>query len=417
MKKEGLLSRFIIFCHRNSILYQWKSSSELIGLKLEDLENQRSQEHFINEADGWIVTYQGATKKLLTLNSDLTKWVHEDILSIADEAHHLGVNPHEPESQVWGKTFLHLTSSSKIRLGLTGTPFRTDNLAFCAAKRIRINQGNELIEVINPDLSVEPRELIAAGDIRPLEFHFQDGLIEHRTKEKYNVETSPLSTEQREIWRARNLRRAIKLTDTSSIAMQLLIKSRNKLEKIRQIHPNAAALVIAKDIDHAIGIANFLKEDGGRVELVHSFNKDAGRQLASFQKNDSNWLVSVDMCSEGFDAPRIRVIAYLSTVVTKSRFIQAITRAVRISQQRSSLEPIPRNSSHVFAPADPLLMDYARSWSTAKPYLIQGNETIAASGINTGEPKGPTLPMEAINDRAGKLIKFGTTQLPNFLKG
>ena len=69
------------------------------------------------------------------------------------------------------------------------------------------------------------------------------------------------------------------------------------------------------------------------------------------------------MCAEGFDASRIRVVAYLTTVVTRSRFVQGITRAVRMCGERANLESIPREPSYVFAPADPLLMQYARSWS------------------------------------------------------
>ena len=67
-----------------------------------------------------------------------------------------------------------------------------------------------------------------------------------------------------------------------------------------------------------------------------------------FDSGTSDWLVSVDMCSEGFDAPRLRVVAYLTTVVTKSRFLQAITRAVRMCAARSSLEQVPRDPSFIF---------------------------------------------------------------------
>ena len=70
-----------------------------------------------------------------------------------------------------------------------------------------------------------------------------------------------------------------------------------------------------------------------------------------------------------FDAPRLRVIAYLTTVVTKSRFLQGITRAVRMTPELAAQEPTPRHPSFVYAPADPLLMGYARTWSLAEPYV------------------------------------------------
>ena len=88
-----------------------------------------------------------------------------------------------------------------------------------------------------------------------------------------------------------------------------------------------------------------------------------------------------------------------------------------MSSRRESLEPIPRNPSYIFAPADPLLMEHARSWSESKPYLIKGNQSSDEIASNSWTSKGPTLPLEAIDDGAGKLIRMRTAELPHFLKG
>ena len=416
MQQEGLLSGFLVFCHRNSILSQWRSSSEKLGLSLEDLDTWQDQKDLASVADGLIVSYQGATKRLDAIRETLRVFNDKRFLAIADEAHHLGVDPEEPDGQVWGKTFLDLTESSTLRLGLTGTPFRADNLAFCSARKVRLHEQGALIEQITPDLCVEPRELISAGDVRPLEFHFQDGWVEHSSLGHPDREVSLISRESRESWRARNLRRAIRLSDSSSIAVQLVLRARLKLEMIRLKHSNAAGLVIAKDIDHAIAISNLLRENGESVMLVHSQEQNSSEYLSSFQESQDHWLVSVDMCSEGFDAPRLRVVAYITTVATRSRFLQAITRAVRMSSTRALLEPVPRHPSYVFAPADPLLMEYARSWSISKPYLIRRDDTNNSIGGNTCISRGPSLPMEAVNDGAGEVIRMRVAQLPNFLK-
>ena len=327
------------------------------------------------------------------------------------------MDPDEPDGPVWGRTFLELSSQARLRLGLTGTPFRADNLAFCAARRIRIQEGGQLVEQISPDLCVEPRELIAAGDVRPLEFRFQDGWVEHSRAGKPDRDVSPLSEEVRESWRARNLRRAIHLSDSSSIAQQLLIRARRKLEQVREHHPNAGGLVIAKDIAHARSISSLLREQGDRVDLVHSQDPEAAERLSSFQEGGADWLVSIDMCAEGFDAPRLRVVAYLTTVVTRSRFVQGITRAVRMCSTRAATETVPRDPSYVFAPADPLLMSYARSWSLSEPYRIQAQQQEADSDepLQSSAWRGPSLPLEAVNDGAGAVIRLRTPELPNFL--
>ena len=158
----------------------------------------------------------------------------------------------------------------RLRLGLTGTPFRADNLAFCAARRMRVRlDDGGWVEQIRPDLCVEPRDLIAAGDVRPLEFRFQDGWVEHSREGHPDRDVSPLSAEQRESWRARNLRRAIRLAD-SSIGQQVLLRAQQKLNQLHEQQPQAAGLVIARDISHAEAISRVLIDDGNRVELILS---------------------------------------------------------------------------------------------------------------------------------------------------
>jgi superfamily II DNA or RNA helicase len=409
MQQEGRLQKFLVFCHRTSILSQWQSAAQRLGLKLQEWPCS-------GDADGLLITYQGAGRQLEQLQQELDAWQLHTSLAIADEAHHLGIDPDEPDNTAWGDTFLSLTQNCRLRLGLTGTPFRADNLAFCAARRIQLRQEGELIEQIVPDLAVEPRELIAAGDVRPLEFRFQDGWVEHSREGMPDRDVSPLSAETRESWRARNLRRAIELGDESGIGQLLLLRAQRKLKQVRLQQPNAAGLVIARDIDHAQAITTLLEEDGHRVDLVHSQESGAAERLNNFQKGCAQWLVSIDMCAEGFDAPRLRVIAYLTTVVTKSRFLQGITRAVRMTPELAAQEPTPRHPSYVYAPADPLLMGYARTWSLAEPYVIQPKQEQLVEVASGGSCRGPSLPLEAVDDGASQLIRVRSPQLPGFLR-
>jgi superfamily II DNA or RNA helicase len=153
------------------------------------------------------------------------------------------------------------------------------------------------------------------------------------------------------------------------------------------------------------------------VELVHSQSPQAAERLHGFQCGTADWLVSIDMCAEGFDAPRLRVVAYLTTVVTRSRFVQGITRAVRMTATLAAKETIPRAPSFVFAPADPRLMEYARSWSIAEPYVLRPREDAEADELGAGGHwRGPSLPMEAVEDGAGNVIRLKTPELPLFLQ-
>ena len=420
LHREGRLGRFVVFCHRSAIALQWQQAAGRLGLHLQSWDPaQSSNSH--QTWQGLLVSYQSAARHLHDLEAQWSSGGLGPWLAIADEVHHLGVDPDEPEAAAWGHAFSRVTAGASLRLGLTGTPFRADNLAFCAARRQSRRDGDLLVEQIIPDLSVEPRQLIAAGDVRPLEFRFQDGWVDHGRPGDDGAgcggtETSPLSAEERESWRARNLRRAISLGDAGSIALRLLLAARNRLERLRADHPGAGGLVIARDIAHARHISQLLAEQGDRVHLVHSQDPEAAGRMAAFRAGDADWLVSIDMCAEGFDAPRVRVVAYLTTVVTRSRFLQAITRAVRMDGERGEREPIPRHPSYVYAPADPRLMQYARSWSLSEPYWLRP-PTAATLPTGGGTVCAPDLrgPLEAVADTAGELIRLQGPQLPSFL--
>ncbi|MFM7512185.1 MAG: DEAD/DEAH box helicase [Cyanobium sp.] len=413
LQREGRLDRFVVFCHRSSIAEQWHQAAARLGLHLEtwdpDWQAAAASWH------GLLISYQSAGRNRQLLQHLLPQLGLGRWQAIADEVHHLGLDPDEPEAAAWGHAFTCLTAGAQLRLGLTGTPFRADNLAFCAARRLKVREGEVIVERIAPDLSVEPLQLIAAGDVRPLEFRFQDGWVDHGYRDQPgDLHTSPLSTEERESWRARNLRRAIRLADESGIAQLLLLRARRRLAQVRGAHPEAGGLVVARDIAHARRISGLLEEQGDRVQLVHSQDPEASARLVAFRGGASDWLVSIDMAAEGFDAPRVRVVVYLTTVVTRSRFIQAITRAVRIDGSRAGLEAIPRDPSYVFAPADPLLIRHARSWSISEPYLVRPRSPGEMTAPGWGS--GPSLPLEAVDERAGTVIRMGGPELPPFLR-
>ena len=412
LQREGRLSHLLVFCHRSSIATQWRSAARQLGLTLAEWPTATAGSF---SGAGLLLSYQGAARQIERLEAELAWARSARVLVVADEVHHLGIDPEEPEAAVWGHAFHRLSQGCILRLGLSGTPFRADNLAFRAARRHRQWEQGELVEHIAADLTVEPRQLIASGDVRPLEFRFQDGWVDHG--HLGDTERSSLSAEQRESWRARNLRRAIQPGDASSIALRLLLQARRRLDRLRASdHPEAGGLVIARDIAHARRITGLLEEEGDRVMLVHSQDPDAVANLQAFRGGEAKWLVSIDMCAEGFDAPRLRVVAYLSTVVTRSRFLQAITRVVRMEADRCLLERIPRQASYVFAPADPRLLAHARTWSVSEPYQIRP-PSIPTDRVPAAGGSGTSLPLQAMAEGLGEVIRLRGPELPRFLSG
>jgi superfamily II DNA or RNA helicase len=419
LQQDRRIGRYVVFCHRTAIAAQWIKAAARLDLRLAEWSLDSADALHAAAADqGLLLSYQTAALHQPRLQALLQGWSATPWMAVADEVHHLGVDPEEPEAAAWGHAFSTISGSAALRLGLTGTPFRADQLAFCAARRQPRRDGDQITWQIVPDLCVEPRELIAAGDVRPLEFRFQDGWVDHARPDAPaapEAERSCLSAETRESWRARNLRRAIRLGDASSIALRVLLQARRGLERVRQQHAQAGGLVIARDIAHARQIAQLLQNEGDQALLVHSLDPEAGERMHAFHQGQGDWLVSIDMCSEGFDAPRLRVVAYLSTVVTRSRFVQAITRAVRLEGDRCAQEAIPRDASLVFAPADPLLLGHARSWSISEPYLLRGTSPAPLIDPLHGGGRAGPLPLATVDQEAGAVIALGGPQLPGFV--
>jgi len=62
-------------------------------------------------------------------------------------------------------------------------------------------------------------------------------------------------------------------------------------------------------------------------------------------------------------------------------------------------------------------MEYARSWSVAEPYILRSrdpDDEVVGSGAGAG--RGPSLPLEAVEDGAAEVIRLKTPQLPSFLQ-
>jgi hypothetical protein len=96
--------------------------------------------------------------------------------------------------------------------------------------------------------------------------------------------------------------------------------------------------------------------------------------------------------------------------------VQAITRAVRVDDGRAAIEPVPRHPSYVYAPADPLLISHARSWSLSEPYRIRQRPNAAAAAEAGPGRADLRMPLQALNDDAGAVIALSGPRLPGFLE-
>jgi superfamily II DNA or RNA helicase len=120
------------------------------------------------------------------------------------------------------------------------------------------------------------------------------------------------------------------IPDLDSFMATMIKEGEEKLEEARFGIPDAGGLVIAPDIESANHIAKIIEQvSSEKPVIVHSKEKNAQNRLKAYKNNQSKWLVSVAMVSEGVDIPRLRVLVYLPTAMTELFFRQAMGRVVR----------------------------------------------------------------------------------------
>ncbi|WP_425535467.1 DEAD/DEAH box helicase, partial [Pseudomonas aeruginosa] len=88
----------------------------------------------------------------------------------------------------------------------------------------------------------------------------------------------------------------------------------SKLNELRQIKPDAAGLVVATDIEHALQVALALEAMGEECRIVTNKTPDAQQVINAFRSSACRWIVAVGMISEGTDIPRLQVCCYLSRI-------------------------------------------------------------------------------------------------------
>jgi hypothetical protein len=149
--------------------------------------------------------------------------------------------------------------------------------------------------------------------------------------------------------------------------------------------------VFAADSGHARQIAKLLREVTGKVPVIVLHNEaGAHKKLAAFTRSREEWIVAVNMVSEGVDIPRLRVGVYAGAAKTPLLFRQVVGRFVRTIPGRP-LEP-----SWLYIPGDSTLRRHAAEIDTELRHVLRPS----------GEPGVLDEPPERTETERGDEIAF-----------
>lgn len=255
--KKG--TRVLWLAHRSELITQAVSSMRMEGIQA-----------------GIVAPWAARTTTLVQVASIQTLLARGEVppadLVIVDEAHHI-------VAQEWGTVLNVARTRGTIILGLTATPERGD--------------GAPLGDVFHTIVPVaQPRELIAAGHLVPVDVWAPNGLVQ----------------------------------GTMADPVQSWVD-----------HPQAKGkrtIVFCQNVTHAQDLAERWQKAGFPAACVDGEMKleDRQRELNKFARGETTVLTNVFVLTEGFDLPAIEVVVLARGFTAQGTYIQAVGRALRPSQ-------------------------------------------------------------------------------------
>jgi superfamily II DNA or RNA helicase len=328
--------------------HQWSRAAQSLGIPL-DPAYRNAQGRASADFTGVAVTYaQVAAHPALHRARTLNKRT----LVIFDEIHHAG------DALSWGEAIREAFEPARRRLGLTGTPFRSDANPIPFVSYVEdagggLRSSSDYVYGYGPALD--------DGVVRPVIFLAYSGEMRWRTRaggEITGTLGAPMVPDQlSQAWRTA-------LNPEGEWVARVLEAADRRLTEVRRGMPDAAGLVIAGDHADARAYAALLRRlTGTRPVVVLSDDPTASRKIAAFTGSADRWMVAVRMVSEGVDIPRLAVGVYATSVSTALYFAQAVGRFVRARQRGET--------ASVFLPSIPVLLGYAGEMEAERDHVLR----------------------------------------------
>lgn len=343
---DGVASRVLVICPTNHLRTQWAAAAGLVGIQLDPaLTNEQAIE--ARDYHGAVVTYQQVCLAPALFQRACRS---RPTLLIFDELHHAG------EGKDWGNALQEAFEEAVFRLALSGTPFRSDNNPI---PYVRYEQGES-----QADFTYGYAEAIRESVCRPILFPSYEGELtwlsegrEHRATFEDGL-TFELQRER--------LKTAL-LQD--SWLGPVITDAHAELRRLRkQEQRDAGGLIVAMNQDHARQVAQLvISITGSRAHVAVSDDPSASKTIATFAHHKTQqWLVAVNMVSEGVDIPRLRVGVYATNVVTEMYFRQVVGRFVRMQEE------LPRpQRAWLYLPKDATLVHYAKQIKAERDHVLE----------------------------------------------
>jgi superfamily II DNA or RNA helicase len=356
--------------------HQWAAAAARFGIAI-DSAYRNAQGRAGADFAGVAVTYAQVAAHP-ALHRQRTE--NRRTLVIFDEIHHAG------DALSWGDAVSDAFDPARRRLGLTGTPFRSDANPIPFVTYLDEPGGGKRSA---SDYVYGYGPALEDGVVRPVIFLAYSGEMRWRTRAGDEI-TATLGTPMTSGQIAQAWRTA--LDPAGEWVSRVLEAADKRLTEVRRGMPDAGGLVIAGDHEDARAYAALLRGlTGKRPVVVLSDDKTASKKISAFAGSDDRWMVAVRMVSEGVDIPRLAVGVYATSVSTALFFAQAVGRFVRARQRGET--------ASVFLPSVPVLLSYAAELEAERDHVLRapgaaGEEDELALAEALRERDTPDAPLD-----------------------
>ena len=333
---RGVISRVTVVAPTEHLKTQWADAASRVGIRIDPRFTNAAGRHGA-EYDGVAVTYAQVASKP-SLHRARTEAART--LVILDEIHHGGDN------LSWGDAIREAFEPATRRLGLTGTPFRSDTSPI---PFVRYEMGKDSIRRSEADYTYGYAEALRDGVVRPVLFLAYGGSMRWRTKAGDEMSArlgEPMTKDATaQAWRTA-------LDAKGEWIPSVLAAADKRLTEVRRVVPDAGGLVIASNQTQARAYAKILHGIAGqRPVVVLSDYAGSSGKIEEFAQGNQRWMVAVRMVSEGVDVPRLCVGVYATSTATPLYFAQAVGRFVRARRRGET--------ASIFLPSVPQILEHA----------------------------------------------------------
>ncbi|RKX63595.1 MAG: hypothetical protein DRP42_07455 [Tenericutes bacterium] len=320
---------FIVVPYR-AIKRGWEKTLTKLGLAV-----ATNNQDIAEDTQVIVTTYAGAKNALDYLVKNLSK----KLVLVFDEFHHM------EETNTWAEPFIEMLPEKYVkRIFLSGTPWREDGsfgetLVEYYAEDSK--DGKEKKGEVKADMTYtygmnvngddEERNTVEAKFF-PVDIDMDVIRESEKTGEKEKIHYDTKKTK-----RSDPITPFVRFSDIVELtaldgAMEVLTNAKNALDDIRAtVVPKAGGIIFVSNKKAGEAVKLTMENHFHREALfVHSEDPLSHERIKKFRNNGGEWIISIDMVSEGVDIPRLKVVADLSNKSTLMHIIQRWGRVLRM---------------------------------------------------------------------------------------